>query len=179
MTRDPVRDAFLSRQYDEGMALAQSSDVLRLLPLDGVPPRRYLAEFLCNGMVRATGGDVEVTGCFVIGIWFPPDYLRYAEPWQVLTWLAPRNVFHPNISDRAPLICIGHLVPGTTLVDLLYQCFEIITYKKVTMREDDALNKDACAWARANQHRFPIDPRPLKRRVLQLRVRHGTTLGAQ
>ena len=51
-----------------------------------------------------------------------------------------------------------------------YQLFEIITYKRVTMREDDALNPVACAWARRNTHRFPIDPRPLKRRTVEFRL---------
>jgi hypothetical protein len=56
------------------------------------------------------------------------------------------------------------------LVDLLYQVYEILTYQKLTPREDDALNKEACHWARANQKRFPIDRRPLKRRSLALEV---------
>ena len=83
---------------------------------------------------------------FEMGIWFPADYLRRVEPFEVLTYLGPREVFHPNI--KAPFICVGRLVPGTPLVDILHQCSEIITYNKVTMREDDALNQDACAWAR-------------------------------
>jgi hypothetical protein len=33
------------------------------------------------------------------------------------------------------------------------------------MREHRALNHDACAWARNHTHRFPVDRRPLKRRV--------------
>jgi hypothetical protein len=64
-----------------------------------------------------------------------------------------------------PLICVGRLKPGTWLVDLLYQCYEIITYQKVTMREDDALNPLACVWSREHQQRFPIDRRPLKWRA--------------
>lgn len=177
MTRDPVRDAFLLRQYEEGSALAQTSDILRLEPLGAPPPERYVAEFNCKGLVRAPNGDVTEADRFLVGIWFPSDYLRRAEPWQVLTWLGPRRVFHPNISDVAPFICVGRLVPGTTLVDLLYQCFEIITYKKVTMREDDALNRMACAWARDHQQRFPVDPRPLKRRTLHLQLSDVTGAG--
>ena len=172
MTRDPIRDAFLACQYEEGMALAQSSDILRLTALDGRSLDKYVAEFRCTGLVRGSRGEVEEAGYFVVGIWFPLDYLRRAEPSQVLSWIGPRSVFHPNISDKEPYICVGRLAPGTTLVDIVYQCFEIITYKKVTMREDDALNRSACAWARANQHRFPIDPRPLKRRAVDLHVSH-------
>ncbi len=173
MARDAVLEAFLARQFEEGTALAGASDLLGLSAVDGPPPQRYLAQFNCKGLVRAEDGKIVEADRFGVGVWFPSDYLRRAEPWQVLTWLGPRRVFHPNISDRLPAICVGRLVPGTPLVDLLYQCFEIITYRKVTMREDDALNAEACAWARENRHRFPIDPRPLKRRALKLTVAEG------
>lgn len=177
MTHDPVFEAFLARQFEEGMALAAASDLLTLVPFGDVPPDRYVAEFRCRGLVRGEDTDVIETDRFAVGIWFPVGYLRWAEPWQVLTWIGPRHVFHPNISDQSPFICVGRLAPGTPLVDLLYQCFEIITYKKVTMREDDALNPVACAWAREHQQRFPIDARPLKRRSLHLTVSAGPSIG--
>lgn len=168
--RDPVFEAFLRRQYEEGMALADSSDLIRLCPMGWPLPQRYIAEFLCKGLVRDRDGGIRESDYFEVGIWFPSDYLRRANPFEVLTWLGPRNVFHPNISDSLPVICVGRLDPGASLVDILYQCFEIITYNKVTMREDDALNADACAWARMNQHRFPIDSRPLKRRDIEFNI---------
>ncbi len=152
------------------MALAAASDLVSLVTIGEGPPDRYVAEFRCRGLVRGADTEVVEADRFAVGIWFPATYLRWAEPWQVLSWIGPRQVFHPNISDQSTYICVGRLVPGTPLVDLLYQCFEIITYKKVTMREDDALNHAACVWARENQSRFPIDPRPLKRRPLQLQV---------
>jgi hypothetical protein len=102
--------------------------------------------------------------------WFPSDYLRTADPFRVVTWLGPRHVWHPNIAADAPAICVGRLVPGTSLVDLIYQVFEIITWNKVTMREDDALNRAACQWARSHRERLRIDRRPLKRRALDLRI---------
>lgn len=166
--KDKIFEAFLKRQFEEGMTLADASDLIDLVPLDGLPPQHYVAVFHCKGLVRSEQGGVTEADRFEVGLWFPNDYLRHAEPFQVLTWLGPRPVFYPNISP--PFICIGQLTPGTSLVDILYQCFEIITYNKVTMREDDALNKDACVWARHNQHRFPIDRRPLKRRTLNLSV---------
>jgi hypothetical protein len=166
--QDKIFEAFLNRQYEQGMALAQASDLLELVPLDGPPPQHYVAVFRCQGLVRSGQGEPSEADRFEVGIWFPDDYLRHAEPSQILTWLGPLHVFHPNI--RPPFICFGRLTPGTSLVDILFQCFEIITYNKVTMREDDALNPDACVWARRNQHRFPIDRRPLKRRTLNLHV---------
>ena len=169
--QDRIFNGFLTRQFTEGMALAAESDLLALHAEPASPPQRYVARFACRGLVRLDDGTVSEADAFAVGIYFPPDYLRAAHPLQVLTWLGPRNVFHPNISDRAPVICIGRITPGTALVDLCYQCFEIITYQKCTMREDDALNAVACTWARSNQHRFPIDARPLKRRAIEMQVK--------
>ena len=154
---------------DDRLAAALDRADFSATPGDEIPSR-YLVRFHCKGLVRDGGGAVLEADRFDVGVWFPSDYLRRAAPPQVLTWLGPRNVFHPNISDQAPFICVGHLSPGTPLVDLIYQCFEIITYNKVTMREDDALNKDACAWARHNLHRFPVDSRPLKRRAVDIQI---------
>jgi len=162
---DNVLEGFLRKQFDDAMALAEQSDLLELMPLDPPPlVRRYIAHFECTGLVRTPSGEVVEANQFAVGIAFPDDYLRRAEPSQVLTWLAPREVFHPNISSRGPFICVGRMGPGTTLVDLLFQIHEIITYNKATVREDDALNLDACQWARANGNRLPVDRRALKRR---------------
>jgi hypothetical protein len=160
--RDSVLIAFLERQYDLGRELASRSNLLELFPLGHPPVQYYVARFSCKGLVRSANGTIVEGNRFEVGIHFPLDYLRRVEPGLVLTWLEPHNAFHPNI--RAPFICVGRVAPGTGLVDLLYQVYEIITYWKVTMREDDALNLDACAWARRNQHRFPVDRRPLKNR---------------
>ncbi|MDQ2976155.1 MAG: hypothetical protein M3R69_12195 [Acidobacteriota bacterium] len=171
--QDKIFESFLERQHQEGMALAAESDLLELNPMfafDGGPPQCYLARFSCKGLVRTSDGEVKEADYFEVMISFPSDYLRRANPFEVLSWLGPAQVFHPNISARAPVICIGRLAPGTPLVDILYQCFEIITYNKVTMREDDALNREACLWARANQQRFPLDGRPLKRRALDIQM---------
>jgi hypothetical protein len=46
-----------------------------------------------------------------------------------------------------------------TLLSLLQQLYQMITWQRFTPREDDALNREACAWARKNMHRFPVDPR--------------------
>ncbi len=167
--QDRIFTSFLERQQEEGRALARASDLVELTGLDGAQGQLYEARFRCKGLVRSRGGEVREGDDFGVGIWFPSDYLRRADPFKVLTWLGPHDVFHPNI--RAPFICVGRLTPGTPLVDLLYQCFEIISYRKVTMREDDALNHAACVWARENQQRFPIDRRALKRRALALEVR--------
>jgi len=166
---DRILEAFLRRQQEEGLALARESDLLSLLSL-GSPADRYLVEFRCTGLVERSPGEIAETDRFRVGIWFPSTYLRVADPFHVLTWLGPRNIWHPNISATAPVICVGRLTPGTGLVDILYQVFEIVTWNKVTMREDDALNRAACQWARQHRDRFPVDRRPLKRRPLTFHV---------
>ena len=167
-----VMHGFLRRQYEDGLALAAESDLVTIVPgpsLAAAPPDHYLIRFTCTGLVKVHDAIVEAND-FAIGAWFPEDYLRVANPFRVLTWFGPRHVWHPNISNQAPVICVGRLTPGTGLVDLVYQCWEVITWNKVTMREDDALNRDACQWARANQARFPVDTRPLKRRALAIQA---------
>ena len=170
---DAVLHAFLRQQLEEGLALAAESDLVSIAPLappTGGPADRFVVRFTCRGLVRASDGSIVEGHEFAVGIWFPDDYLRTAVPFQVVTWLHPRNIWHPNVSAVAPIICVGHLVAGTSLVDLVYQCWEVITWRKVTMREDDALNRDACQWARANLARLPVDTRPLKRHALALRT---------
>jgi hypothetical protein len=168
MHADPIFDAFLIRQAEEGLALARSSDILQL---ECLPTRQhFVAHFNCRGLVRNADSDVQETDLFQTGIFFNADYLRTVNPFEALTMFGPPNTWHPNVAFGAPFICVGKISPGMPLVDLLYQVYEILTWQKATVREDDALNKDACRWARANQHRFPTDTRPLKRRSLEIRV---------
>jgi hypothetical protein len=161
---DRILNAFLAQQAHDGGALAASSDLLDLTPLSPAL-NRYIARFTCTGLVRAESGAITEANEFYAGIRFPNDYLRLADPFTVLAWLGPRAIWHPNIAVDAPVICVGRLNPGTGLVDILYQIFDIITWRKVTMREDDALNKEACEWARRHPGRGPVDNRPLKRRT--------------
>lgn len=165
---DPVLRAFLKRQTEEGRALAQASDIL---DLDCLPTgQHFIAHYACRGLVKDPSGVVREAKSFHVGVFFGAEYLRTVSPLETLTLLGPLNTYHPNVAFGAPFICVGRIAPGMPLVDLLYQAYEILSYQKLTPREDDALNRDACRWARANQERFPIDPRPLKRRPLALEV---------
>jgi hypothetical protein len=156
---DEILHTFLERQYQEGMALAAASDRVDLVPLAGAPPQRYLARFRCTGLVQSADGTISEADDFVAGIWFRDDHLRTKDPLTLVTWMEPRGIMHPNI--RAPFVCLGKVGLGMSLVDIIYQLYEIITYNKVTL--DDALNGEAAAWARRNLQRFPVDRRPLKR----------------
>ena len=165
---DEILKDFLETQRAEGMRLADESDLLELTSIDD---QRYVATFSCKGLVRDAAGEVHEHDRFGVGIRFPDNYLRSVNPGEILTWLGPKEVWHPNIGEPgAPFICLGTIVPGTSLVELLHRCFEVITFENVTMREDDALNRPACAWARRNRDRFPVDIRPIKRRALPTNI---------
>lgn len=162
---DDILASFLEYQRVEGMALADSSDVLELTPLGPVPVRRYLARFHCRGLVWRDG-QAAVVERHEIGITFGPDHLRKVSVPELMTWLSPIDAFAPNI--RFPFICVGAVRPGSTLVELLEQSHQIITWNKLTLSEHDSLQPVASAWARANPGRFPLDDRPLRRRPLAL-----------
>jgi hypothetical protein len=166
--QDRILETFLGRQFEEGMALSSESDLLDLVPVGPHPPQRYVACFRCTGLCRHPSGEIVEMNYAEVGIFLPDDYLRRTDPYQILAWLGPSNVWHPNVSDKTPIICLGRLGPGTRLVDILYQLFEIISFKNFAT--GDALNLDAAQWARHHQHRFPTDPRPLKRRILDFSI---------
>jgi hypothetical protein len=140
------------------MQLAAESDLLEVTALD---LQHYVATFRCRGLVRDARGEVREHDRFSVGIFLSENYLRMANPAEILTWLEPSEIWHPNV--RPPFVCLGKTTPGTPLVELLHRCFELITFENVGMREDDALNQPACAWARRNRERFPVDRRPIKR----------------
>jgi hypothetical protein len=132
----------------------------RLL-VDGMPIA-YEAQLHCTGLVRDfESGEIQTADRFRFGIGFPAGYLRHVDPLRVVSVVGPPNIWHPNI--LGPLCCVGHVTPGTELVDLLYQIYEIVTWQNWAAH--DGLNQDACQWARHHTGRFPLDRRPLKRKL--------------
>lgn len=167
---DGPTKAFLANAAAEAADLAASSDLLHIQPGPGSLPDRYLITYCCNGVFK-DGATVNTRlGTFALGIWFPPDYLRYADPQKVLTWLGPMNVFHPNIAFGLPVVCL-RIEPAQRLGDIVHAAYDLVRYAKVTMDERDALNPEACAWARDHTAEFPVDRRPLRRRQVVIRSR--------
>jgi len=169
MRRDPVLEKFLERQLQIGQQLSQDSTLLDLMPAQQALPSQYLAHFKCQGLVLTKDDQVVEADSFLVRIRFPRTYLQIPNQ-RIVSWMGPRNVFHPNLFGPAEQMCIGDIPVGTPLDFLLEQCFRVITYQKLTMREDDALDARACVWARRNQHRFPIDPRPLRCQIPVIRA---------
>jgi hypothetical protein len=154
---DSIRASWLETQYEESMTFSAKSTVLSVAPVAGTPPFKYIAKFDCDGLAKTTEG-VTVHDRHLVGIFFPEDYLRRScGPGEILTWLEPQTEFHPNISP--PFCCVGHISPGMSLLSLLHQLYQMITWQRFTPLEDDALNKAACRFARDHLDRFPIDSR--------------------
>jgi hypothetical protein len=174
---DKIFELFLRQQLEEGVALAAESDLLELHPLrrGGRPPQHYIARFRCNGFVEI-GGRISTANRFDIGIYLSDQYLHEANSFEVLSWLYPANVFHPNICS--PFICVGDrfMRPGMKLVEIIFQLYSIVSYSRWAAHSP--LNESAAQWARENQHLFPADKRPLKRRTLGLQI-SATAEGGQ
>jgi hypothetical protein len=162
---DKIFGKWADAQGEQVASLSESSDVVEVIP---VHRQLFIARFHCKGLVREDGGEVSVGDLFEVGYRFAEDYLRRVNPAEVVTWLRPGNVFHPNIMP--PFCCLGSIAPGTSLVELIYRTYEVISYQNVMPDERDALNVSACSWARKHQHRFPLDDRPLKRRRSRVSV---------
>jgi len=165
---DRIMQRFLETQMEEARQLSKESDLVTIVPLDPSPSKLYLVSFTCRGLVEE-GGKVQEANRFDVGLCFPEDYWREVRPEQIITVLSPTNVFHPNI--RFPYVCIGTIYPGTGLVELVTRLFQVITYRKFGLREDDALNPEAATWAAAHRSSFPLDDRPLRSGGLRFRVR--------
>jgi hypothetical protein len=158
---DRPLELFLRAQADEAARLAKSSELLDVVPLDGTPPHRYLVDFRVKGFVRKPSGEIGPWERFVVGVHFAPDYLQRADTFHVLSWIHPPHAYYPNVSNGSAFICIGNLVPGTGLTELVRRLWQLITYRHYSLSECDSLNPAARQWALRNRHLFPTDPRPL------------------
>lgn len=158
---DPILTRWLDRQVADAMTLNESSDVVRVRPAPGPRPQLFDVAFDGPTVVSGRAGIETVRG-FGVRIRFPDDYLiSVPNVANVIALLAPRGIFHPNC--KSPFICIGKLAPGTRLVEIVGQVWQILTYQRFTAREDDALDAEACAWARARVDNFPLTHASLRR----------------
>ena len=158
---DLVRRSFLLAQEREGRELAAASDIVSIEPLGSSPHERYLVRFDARSVLADGEGPREANSVFAVGVWFPSDYHRQVAMPQVLTWLGPREFFHPNV--HGPFICLGTFRPGTPLVEIVFRVWSVVSYQNYGLKSP--LNPNAAAWARRHLDRFPVDSRPLKRRV--------------
>lgn len=162
---DLVYASFLKSQIDRARRLVQTSDRVTLTPLQGQPPYCWLVRFSCVGLVKSRRGVAEHHR-WALGVRFPEDYLRArVHVAEVLTWLGPQEVWHPNVSP--PFVCID-LRAGMPLDELVFTLYDLLTWNVYGVG-DDGLNRAAAQWARHQPaERFPLDRRPLLRANTEL-----------
>jgi hypothetical protein len=165
---DNILVSFLQRQCEQARALSAASDLVRAYPMPGRPPFQYRVRFACRGLACDRQGAIVEHDQWEVGVQFPPNYLRGpVHPSQVLAFLGAGSrpdlaPWHPNIKDC--FICL-EVTPGMELTEILYGLFDLLTWRLYSTR-DEGLNHAAAQFARNQpQGRFPIDPRPLKRRA--------------
>lgn len=164
---DHILESFLTRQHEEAKALEADSDILEVHAIDGPPAQHYIITLHAKGLVLdETGNVVEADRC-VMGIRLSDAHLRRIDQ-GVLTYLGPHaRPWHPNILHQ--FVCV-HVDPGVSLCELIYTAYELWTWH-LYYTGDEGLNRAASQWARHQEaSRFPVDRRPLKRRVLPIEV---------
>ncbi|MCK5406366.1 MAG: hypothetical protein KAJ37_02875 [Candidatus Krumholzibacteria bacterium] len=164
----PILSSFLEEQEIEAARLASVSDLVDVEPIGRRPYQKYIIHFACRTLA-SIGGDIAEVESAGVGFLFKSDYWQRANTFEMVRLLWPREIFLPNANS--PFFCPGNVAPGVSLVDYIYQSYEVLSGQKVQMREDDALNGAACAWARRHPSRFPIDDRPLTGRRLAYRIK--------
>jgi hypothetical protein len=162
---DPILADFLRGQLVQGMKLGAQSDVATVIPIFGNPPQQYVIEFRCKGLRKdERGAIVESNGPWGFGVNFPANYLRGGfHAANVIAYLGPvTNPFHPN--QKGQFVCLD-VLPAMPLTDIIYSLYELVTWSLLSTH-DEGLNHEASQWYRnQNPARFPVDRRPLKRRV--------------
>src|ERR1017187_10840506 len=92
---DPIFQVFQERQAEEGRALSQASDILRLERLD--TGQHFVATYSSHGLIQTHDGSVREADRFQVGIFFAEDYLRTVRPFELLTLFGPMNTDRKSV----------------------------------------------------------------------------------
>jgi hypothetical protein len=110
-----------------------------------------------------------------VGVGFPTDYLHGATPdlqYRVACLLTPRFL-HPNVYRGT--VCLGAgFAPGTSISELLWEIFGIVSYSNIGLDERNALDPEACRLLREHPEllaELPRKPFLRRRRSIKLEVK--------
>jgi hypothetical protein len=155
---DSVMRDFLVNCAEELRVRHERGGLLDYASLGRDAPWLYRLTFRTRGLARNDTGEIVPAEQHVVALRFLPDYLRRADRFEMLALLEPRNAFHPNLMPSG--ICV-EVRPGEPLVEICESLHALFSWRLRQLAENDALNKDACAWGRAHLDELPIDTRPL------------------
>lgn len=164
---DEVMSDFLLNSRQEFVDHFQPRGLLEYADLGTRVPWLWRLTFRTRGLARAEGGDIHSVDCHVVAVRFLPDYLRHVNQFLTLALLEPQDAFHPNLAP--PAICV-QVYPGEPLLEIAESLHALFSWRLRQLAENDALNRDACAWGRAHLDELPIDSRPLFGRPLSFRL---------
>jgi hypothetical protein len=161
---DAVMSDFLANSGAEFRERCARGGLVDHADLGTTLPWLWRLTFRTRGLVRDAAGNLGETERHTVAVRFLPDYLRHVNQFQTLFLIEPKEAFHPNLSP--PGICL-HLYPGMPLVEIAESLHRLFSWSLRQLNEPDALNRDACAWGRANLERLPLDDRPLFGRAVR------------
>jgi hypothetical protein len=142
---DPVMRDFLCNCRDELHSHLRRGGLLEARDLGGEVPWLWRLTFGTRGLVRDAAGEIRAVEHHVVAVSFFPDYLRRAERFEMLSLIEPHEAFHPNLLP--PAICV-EVRPRESLVEICESLHALFSWRLKQLQENDALNKDACAWGR-------------------------------
>jgi hypothetical protein len=174
-----VFQTFLENTAVDAAELQERSEVMTLTPLPPLPPSRYGCAFQIPYLHRLPSGVVEIhPGPVHCGISFPENYLRSSDAMLFMRVASVLNpaFLHPNV--LAGSVCLGStFAPGTPISALVWELFDIVTYRNCTVDERNALNPEACRLVReypALLEKLERPPLFRSSRSIQISVRsHG------
>jgi hypothetical protein len=147
---DRIFRTFLENTAAEAAEIQARSDVVLINPLPPAPPSRYCCVFDLPYLCRRTDGTVDLHEAPVMcGIHLPDDYLRSTDPRLFLKVAAVLNLdfLHPNVLSGC--VCLGAaFAPGTPITALVWELFDIVSYRNCTIEERNALDPEACRLVR-------------------------------
>lgn len=121
---------------------------VRIEPVEGNPPRRYIVTFYLTGLKWDQKRKCPVE-CYEhqVEIYLHKDYPREKPQLKMKS-----EIFHPNFSGR---VCIAdHWAAGESLSDIIVQIGQMIQYQNYNPKSP--LNQVAARWAMENEKIFPL-----------------------
>lgn len=166
-TKLPMRDSPRIRRLHSDLKslqqLATDSSIFDFTPY-GTPPDFYVLRFSGPGCHKPDpSGNVIVHKQHEVHIRLGANYPRTMPD---LAWKTP--IFHPNISTTG-VVCLGgygtHWAPSLALDELCSMLWDML--RLANYDETSPYNREAAAWAKhQSEYVFPLDPRPLRDRLV-------------
>lgn len=146
-----TRDKRLENEYHLVKEFLDRKNHITLEVVEGDPPDYYQITFDTCGITCLRNGEPVYGRNHRIEFILPAEYPRNGP---IIHHLTP--VFHPNFYQDED-ICVSTWIPGRTLIALIQQLDDMITYRNFdTHNIDNAPNSEAAQWAIKHPELIPI-----------------------